>query len=306
MKKLKGLIAFMMISFGGLAQSVETKVGSIWDNTELLFYVTAGFLFVVALLVIIVALFMLQVLRYMAKDAAMEKARKLGVEYKEEPSWWENINQRLYGYVPIEKEATILLDHNYDGIRELDNHLPPWWKWLFYGSMVWGVIYFIAYHVTSSLPLQIDEYNTEVAYADEQVRKMKAANPGAVIDENTVILTTEPTELMDGKATFNNICASCHRPDGGGDIGPNLTDEFWKHGGSIQDVFKVVKNGVPNTNMVSWGGALSPEKMQNVASYLLSLQGTHPPNAKGPEGEKYVPASKESIVTDTVKTQASL
>ncbi len=306
MKKIKAIFSLMLFSFGAFAQSGNTNNGSIWDDPILLFYVTAGFMVVVALLVIAVALYMLQVLRYMAKDTAMKQAKKAGVEYVEQPGWWVQLNQKLYRYVPIEKEETILMDHSYDGIRELDNHLPPWWKWLFYGSIVWGVIYFIAYHVTDSLPLQTEEYNTEVALAEEQVRKLRAANPGEVIDENTVILTTDATALADGKEVFNNICASCHRMDGGGDIGPNLTDPYWIHGGSIKEVFLIVKNGVPNTNMVAWGGALSPEKMQNVSSYLLTLQGTNPPNAKAPEGDLYEPKPSEPVVGDTVKIQASL
>lgn len=305
MKKVKAILILMLFTFGSFAQSASTEATTLWDDPILLFYVTAGFLFIVALLVIAVALYMLQVLRYMAKDAALERAKKLGIEYVEEPSWWAKFNQKLYRYVPVEKEETIMLDHNYDGIRELDNHLPPWWKWLLYGSIVWAFFYLIAYHVTDSLPLQTEEYNTEVTYADEQIRKMKAANPGTVIDENSVVFTTEVAALMDGQQTFNNICASCHRVDGGGDIGPNLTDQYWKHGGSIQDVFKVVRDGVPNTNMVSWGGALSPEKMQNVSSYLLSLQGTNPPNAKAPEGDLFVPEVKEAVDSDTLKNQAS-
>ncbi|GAB1444927.1 MAG: c-type cytochrome [Cyclobacteriaceae bacterium] len=306
MKKVKAIFAMMLLSIGTFAQSGNANKGSMWEDPVSLFYVTVGFLIVVAVLVIVVALYLLQVLRYMAKDTAIKRAKAQGIEYKEQPSWWENLNQKLHGFVPIEKEEAIIMDHSYDGIRELDNHLPPWWKWLFYGSIIWGVVYFIAYHVTDSLPLQTEEYNTEVAQAEEQVRKLKAANPGAVIDENTVILTTEVTALADGKETFNNICSSCHRMDGGGDIGPNLTDKYWKHGGSVKDVFKVVRDGVPNTNMVAWGGALSPEKMQNVSSYLLTLQGTNPPNAKAPEGDLYEPAATKPATSDSVKTQASI
>jgi cytochrome c oxidase cbb3-type subunit 3 len=305
MKKIKAIISLMTISLAAAAQSTTAAEVSIWDDPFLIFYITAGFLFVVALLVIVVALFMLRVLNIMAKDAALERAKKLGIEYKEELSWWTKFDRWVSKSVPIEKEETILLDHNYDGIRELDNHLPPWWKWLFYVTIIWAVFYLIAYHVTNSLPLQTEEYENEVAYANEQIRKLQAANPAAQIDETTVVMVTDAGALLDGKETFNNICSSCHRPDGGGDIGPNLTDQYWKHGGAIQDVFKVVKNGVPNTNMVAWGGALSPEKMQNVSSYLLTLQGTNPPNGKAPEGELYVP-KKENTATDTVKTQASL
>lgn len=305
MKKIKITISLLFLSAMGFAQSANAAEVSIWDDPLLIFYVTAGFLLIVALLVIVVALFMLRVLNIMAKDAAIERAKKLGIEYKEELSLWTKFDRWISQSVPVEKEETILLDHNYDGIRELDNHLPPWWKWLFYVTIIWGVFYMIAYHVTNSLPLQTEEYNNEVAYAQEQIRKLQAANPGSNIDESTVVVVTDAAALMDGKNTFNNICASCHRVDGGGDIGPNLTDQYWKHGGTIQDIFKVVKNGVPNTNMVAWGGALSPEKMQNVSSYLLTLLGTNPPNAKAPEGELYVP-KKEGVSSDTTKTQASL
>lgn len=306
MKKIISLISFLMITLSGSAQSIGASEMSVLDDPFLLFYVTAGFLFIVALLVVVVALYLLRVLNIMAKDAAVERAEKLGVPYKEELSLWTRFDRWASGSIPLEKEETILLDHNYDGIRELDNHLPPWWKWLFYGTIIWAVFYLILHHVTNSLPLQIEEYDNEVAYANEQVRKLQAANPGTKIDENTVMVVTDPAGLLDGKATFNNICSSCHRPDGGGDIGPNLTDQYWKHGGSIKNIFLVVKNGVPNTNMVAWGGALSPEKMQNVASYLLTLQGSNPPNAKAPEGDLYVPKMQEVVAGDSVKTQASL
>ncbi len=301
----KIVFAMVLISTGSIAQSSATTEASVLDDPLILFYITAGFMFVVALLVIAVALYMVQVLRHMARNAAVERAEKLGIEYKEEPGLWTKFDRWVTDSVPVEKEATVMLDHNYDGIRELDNHLPPWWKWLLYGSIAWSVFYMIAYHVTNSLPLSIQEYDNEVAFAEEQIKKLQAANPGVKIDETTVVFTTEAAALIDGKQTFNSICASCHRVDGGGDIGPNLTDPYWVHGGSIQDVFRIVRDGVPNTNMVAWGGALSPEKIQNVSSYLLTMQGTNPPNGKAPEGDLYVPKA-EVTVSDTTEVQASL
>lgn len=136
-------------------------------------------------------------------------------------------------------------------------------------------------------------------------KKLKASSPTAAIDETTVQLITDANALADGKITFLNNCASCHRKDGGGDIGPNLTDEYWKHGGSIQDIFKVVRHGVQGTNMISWEGFISPEKMQNVSNYILTLQGTNPENGKKPEGELFKPKGTE-VAADTVKAQASL
>lgn len=305
---MKKIISVLMVLVSlvsvGFAQATEpTASASIWDDPMITFYVVVGFIFVVVILVLFVALYMLQVLNYMVKQAARERAAKMGVVYKEEPSFWAKIWKESNDFVPVEKEADIMLDHNYDGIRELDNHLPPWWTWLFYVTIIFSGVYLVFYHLSDTLPLPLKEYETELAKADEQARKLKAANPVAAIDETTVQLITDPAALGDGKTTFLNNCASCHRRDGGGDIGPNLTDPYWKHGGSIQDVFKVVRHGVQGTNMIAWEGFISPEKMQNVANYVLTLQGTNPENPKKPEGELYQP---KTTATDSTKVQASL
>lgn len=302
MKKLIFVFALLLSFFSGFAQTETESVSavSLWDDPMLKFYIIVGFVFVVAILVMLVALYMLQVLNYMAKQASRERAERLGIPYKEEPSIWARLWKESNDFVPMEKEADITLDHVYDGIRELDNHLPPWWKWLFYATIVFAGVYMVVYHISDTLPLQLKEYETELAMADEQARKLKASSPAAAIDETTVQLITDANALADGKTTFLNNCASCHRKDGGGDIGPNLTDEYWKHGGSIQDIFKVVRHGVQGTNMIAWEGFISPEKMQNVSNYILTLQGTNPENGKKPEGELYKPV--ESAPADSVKT----
>lgn len=274
------------------------------DNSLLLFYVVVGFVFITALLVLAVATYMLQVLNVLAKREEIARAEAQGKVYQPEPSLWAKFWQYINDFTPVEKEAAVILDHNYDGIKELDNHLPPWWKWLFYGTIIWGVFYLIAYHITDTLPLSGTEYNNEVAFANEEIKKLRAASPVAEIDENNVPATTDAALLADGKKTFLGTCASCHRPDGGGDIGPNLTDEFWKHGGTINDVYKVVKNGVTGTNMIAWGTTMSPQAMANVSNYVLSLQGTNPPNPKKPEGEQVKPSAPAAA--DSTQTQALL
>ena len=283
--------------------TTETSVTSIWGDPMISFYVVVGFLFVVVILVLMVALYMLQVLNYMVKQATKERSERLGIVYKEEPSFWSTIWNKSNDFIPIEKEKEIMLDHNYDGIRELDNHLPPWWTGLFYGSIVFAILYLIFYHVSDTLPLQLQEYETQMAQADEQARKLKASNPVAIIDETNVAIVTDPVALADGKTTFLSNCASCHRQDGGGDIGPNLTDDYWKNGGSIQNIFTVVRHGVQGTNMIAWEGFISPDKMQNVSSYILTLKGSNPENPKQPEGELYVP---KEVSSDSTKVQASL
>lgn len=287
----------MLISQASFAQ---TPSASVWDDPTVLFSVTVGFMFVVAILVLAVCVYLLKVVNTLAEQAAIEKAKRAGKEYQPEPSmlskFWDTIN----GFVPKEKEATLVLEHDYDGIKELDNHLPPWWKWLFYATIVWGAVYLVMYHIVNTLPLSTAEYNNEVAYANEQMQKLRAANPEPPIDEATVEATTDVAALADGKSTFLNTCASCHRRDGGGDIGPNLTDQYWKHGGDIKNIFKVVKNGVPNTNMVAWGGVMSPSAIRNVASYVLTLQGSNPQNPKKPEGDLFKP-QVEPVKADTTK-----
>jgi len=306
MKKLISFFtALLGLTIASFAQAAaEAPAASIWDDPMLTFYVAIGFIFVVFLLVLLVAGYMLQVIKVMTRQTAQEKSQKLGVAYKEEPSLWSKLWNKSNDFVPLEKEADIMLDHNYDGIRELDNHLPPWWKWLFYLSIVFSIVYMVFYHLTDTLPLPLQEYENELVVAQEQARKLQAANPVAAIDETNVTVATDAQAIADGKQTFLNNCASCHRKDGGGDIGPNLTDEYWKHGDDIKKIFTVVRHGVQGTNMIAWEGFISPEKMQNVSSYILTLRGTNPENPKKPEGEIYKPA--EEVKTDTVKVQTSL
>lgn len=299
---------FFALTGGVSAMAQATDAGapaSIWEDPTIMFYIVAGFLFVVSLLVLAVALYMLQVLNILANKAAEDRAAKAGVAYVPEPGVWERLWNSVNDFQTKDKEAELELDHNYDGIRELDNHLPPWWKWLLYFTIIWGGFYLLAYHVFDTLPLSKAEYETEVAVAAEKAKALKAANPGPQIDETTVEVTTDAAALADGKQTFLGTCASCHRRDGGGDIGPNLTDEYWKHGGSIQNIFKVVKSGVPNTNMVAWGGVMSPEAIRNVASYVLSLKGSNPENPKKPEGDLYNPQPAQAPA-DSAKVQAGI
>ncbi len=299
------------IAPGVFSQTADaSKSASFLDDPMLSFYLVVAFIFVIAILVLLVAVYMLQVLNIMVRQAEQEKAARLGIEIKPAPSAWQKLWDSWNALKPMEKEADILLDHNYDGIKELDNHLPPWWKWLFYFTIGFAVVYLFVFHVFDTLPSQLQEYDNEVAYAQAEAQKLKASNPVAAIDENSVEATTDALALADGKVTFLNTCASCHRKDGGGDIGPNLTDDYWLHGSKITDVFKVVKHGVPGTNMIAWDGVISPEKMRNVSSYLLTMRGSNPPNPKKPQGNliefEKGGVKADSVKMDSVKVQASL
>lgn len=203
---------------------------------------------------------------------------------EEEDAWLKGIMHKLTDATPIEEEEAVATDHNYDGIRELDNNLPPWWLAGFYISILFAVVYLLRYHVFQTSPLQEEEFRMEMAEAERQKEEYlkTAAN---LVDESNVTMLTEAGRLEAGKAIFNKNCAVCHAQDGGGGVGPNLTDYYWIHGNEIADVFSTVKYGVPAKGMIPWQDQLSPAEMQEVSSFVLSLQGTEPANPKEPQGE---------------------
>jgi cytochrome c oxidase cbb3-type subunit 3 len=219
--------------------------------------------------------------RYVAAETLREQKRF---------GWFKRKYTEMLGAKPIESEQEIVLDHNYDGIRELDNKLPPWWTSLFYISIVFAVVYFVYYEVFDG-PTQIDEYETEVAIADKEIAEFKKNNKD-LIDAETVELLTEPSDLAAGKAVFTANCVACHKDDGGGGIGPNLTDDYWILGGGIKNVFHTIsEGGRAGKGMIPWKTDLKPSEIAQVASYVLSLHGTKPAEPKAPEGEIWVDAN---------------
>lgn len=209
------------------------------------------------------------------------------------------INKILTDAVPLSEEESILLHHDYDGITELDNNLPPWWKWGFYLSIVVGIFYLINYHVLKISPLQHEEYSLAMLEAEEEVAaylKEQALN----VDENTVVFLEAETDINAGKSLFTQYCVACHLEGGAGVVGPNLTDDYWIYGDKINDVFKTIKYGA-NNGMKSWKDELNPVQMQQVASYILTLRGTNPPNAKAPEGDYYPPAEVQTNQDSTAQ-----
>ncbi|HOI30401.1 MAG TPA: cbb3-type cytochrome c oxidase N-terminal domain-containing protein [Melioribacteraceae bacterium] len=187
---------------------------------------------------------------------------------------------------PIEKEQEILLAHNYDGIRELDNRIPPWFHILFYGTIIWAAIYMLAFHVFDDGQVQSTEYKVEIEQA--KLEREFLIRTGAFINEETVKFVNDPASIAEGKEIYIKNCATCHGQSGEGLVGPNLTDDNWIHGGGIKNIFKVIKYGVPAKGMISWETQLDPKKMQAASSYIITLQGTNPPNGKAPEGEKWI------------------
>lgn len=221
----------------------------------------------------------------------------------EEGSAWDRFIKRWTKAVPVTKEADVLLDHDYDGIRELDNSLPPWWVAMFYVTIAFALVYMVYYHFSGAGPSSAQEYEFQMAQAEEEKEAFLAKQANKV-DESNVTALTDGNELAIGKTIYEANCVACHGAGGEGGVGPNMTDDYWIHGGSIKDIFKTIKNGVPEKGMIAWSAQLRPADMQRVASYIMTMRGTNPPNAKEPQGELYNPEAEESKTSANSADQA--
>ncbi len=218
------------------------------------------------------------------QKAKLEEAKSLGFK---ESDWYKKMMKAITKSESIENEDQLLLPHDYDGIKELDNTLPPWWVYLFYGCIVFAVVYLVRFEIMGG-DNQETELKNEMVQAKIDVAQYMKTAPD-LMDEKTVTLLTDKADLAVGKAIFTANCIPCHRPDAGGQIGPNLTDNRWILGGGIKNVFHTLVNGGRDgKGMISWKATLKPKEMQKVASYVLSLQGSNPVNPKAPDGEVWV------------------
>lgn len=290
MKKLKYLI-LTLISFGvNIPLWAQSDTGSFMsqmqklDSGELTLVVITGILLFVIVILLVLMIYLMSFMITVFKNENAELAAQ--------PSWWDEFKvKHLTGKLkPVgsKEEKDMMLDHNYDGIVELDNHMPPWLANVFYVTIAFGVIYFTYYSVLGLGKTQLEEYQEELRIAEIEAEKFRALAVSS-IDESSVIFDESASALSAGQRIFSANCAACHAQDGGGGVGPNLTDEYWLHGGSIQDIFRVTKYGIPEKGMIPWQDQLSPEEMQQVSSFIKSLQGTTPANPKEPQGEKYIP-----------------
>jgi len=181
-----------------------------------------------------------------------------------------------------EPKDPLLLDHEADGIKELDNNLPRWWVWLFYLTIIYSVIYVGYYHVFRAGDLQATEY-------DKEWKQGEAIKSEAIAKFESSLNSLEPSKdqavLATGQQTYTTLCAPCHRADGGGLVGPNLCDDYWVHGSNYLDHLKIIINGVPEKGMLTWRGVLKPGEIQAVASYIQTFRGTKPPNPKPREDQ---------------------
>lgn len=269
-KKLLFVFAFILLCLNNLFAASESDFPPNYYDTVAL----------ILLLVIVISL--LSIIYYEGKPKVV-KEKKASVLSK--------ISQMLTKSTPIEREKDIMFDHDFDGIKELDSKIPPWFSWLFILTIIFAAYYMIDYHVIGSGQVQHEEYAQEVEIAS--LEREALIKSGAFVNEETVTVITEASGLEAGKAIYDLNCIACHAADGGGIVGPNLTDDYWIHGGGIKNVFKVIKYGVVEKGMIAWQTQLNPNQMQEVASYVLSLHGTTPAAPKQAEGEIWVEEKTE-------------
>lgn len=290
--RVASLITLCLLPLLALAQNAGTAAVTPQNFREKMY----GTIMLVTGAVVLIAAFLV-VIRLLNTIVKMEELRVLrekGLpEVAPQPTqpsenWWQRFVAAATGTTKTDRKE-LVLDGDFDGIRQLDNPPPPWWQWAFYATIAFAVGYWAVYHFGSGPTLQ-EAYAIEMKTAQDALAARLAAQP-AVIDENTVTLLTDDAELSLGETIFQTNCVLCHGQAGEGNaIGPNLTDQYWINGGSIQNVFGVVSNGVIEKGMQSWKNQLRPVDIQRVSSFILAkLQGTNPPNAKEPQGDLWQP-----------------
>ena len=291
MKKLIPAYVRVPVIFFAIFMAMEYFIDSGDKPAFIKFPMVSVFLFVFLFLLVAIEITMSAVDNIMYQLLTEEEKIKLN-ENPNRSITDSNWYKKLVGFLvrpesSVVSEDQLLLEHDYDGIKELDNNLPPWWVYLFYASIIFGVVYMVRYEVLGADNQEM-ALQKEIAQAKIDVAEYMKTAPD-MMDEKTVTLLTDPADLAVGKELYTTNCAACHRADGGGQIGPNLTDEEWILGGGVKNIFHTLVNGGRDgKGMIAWKGTLKPKEMQKVASYIVSLKGSNPADAKAPEGEIWV------------------
>ncbi|MGZ3862160.1 MAG: cbb3-type cytochrome c oxidase N-terminal domain-containing protein [Bacteroidia bacterium] len=303
------LLLFMLASLPAFSQNkavAKSPDGYIGGIDPYTFFTFIGIIiFEVSILYVLI----ITIRKLLASGKEESHAAKPAVAVKKE----RTIIDKFNASVDIEKEEDIMFDHEYDGIRELDNDLPPWWKYGFYLTIAVAVIYLFNYHISKTGDLQETEYRKDVEQA-EAAKAAFMANSANNVDENSVKMLDNPADIAAGKEIFQGVCGTCHLKNGEGSVGPNLTDDYWLHGGSIQDIFKTIKYGYADKGMKAWKDDYSPVQIAQLASFIKSIRGTNPPNAKAPQGELYnengaaapTDSLKVTLAADSLKKDSAI
>ncbi len=284
-KAIAIIFAFGMMNDGSAA--VEMWAGFTTSQLNVILLSIIGF-------EVLIILYFANWLKAVVLPPALKEKSKKTAFWK---IWWDKMNKS----VEIEKEKDVQLDHDYDGIKELDNALPPWWVYGFYLTIVFAGIYVWRYHIAGTAPLQVQELKNEMAQAEIQQALYNEQN-AAKVDENTITYSADAGMISEGGKLFAKNCVACHAADGGGGTGPNLTDDYWKHGGDIKDIFRTISKGVPEMGMIAWGGILTAKDVANLATYVKSINGSKTAAPKAPEGTLF---QEDSAPVNTDTTDAT-
>lgn len=276
MKRLPLLVLFGSFFIGNeaLALSFNQNNEGPWllvENSDLVF------LAIINLLLVGILIYFKSIFKNLLKKFVASKKDATGSKVS------GSFSKMFTDAVPVEEEEKIIMHHEFDGIRELDNNLPPWWVAMLIATIIFAVVYVLHYHVFRTGDLQMAEYNKEMVKADAEV-KQYLSKMSMNVDETNATVMTDKKDIDAGKAIFDANCIMCHKDKGQGDIGPNLTDEYWLYTGDIKAIFKTIKIGTSN-GMPEHASKLNPIQLQQVASYVYSLPYTA---GKEPQGEKYV------------------
>lgn len=294
-------LALLLIPIALYSQSLESnvEVAMVGGISKMSFLILVG----IISLEIIIIFMMLMFFKHLAqlRRPTAEMIEKIEVrKERQKLTWLERINNTKS--LDAASEEAISLSHDYDGIGELDNPTPPWWNWMFIISVVVGIVYVWVLHVSKSVPLQIERLEIANERAEEAIQEY-LASAGDLIDETNVTYLENSNDLSAGKQIFIQVCAACHGQEGGGGVGPNLVDDYWLHGGSIKDVFSMIKYGIPEKGMPSWQTQYSAHEIAQLASYIKSIGGNEVANPKEPEGELYVPTEEGKEESESVQEE---
>lgn len=282
---LIGLLLLSQAAFSqtaGAAANTASSTASADMAAKWYFY---GFIIVIIVEIAII-LFFIRALRFLTGIDQFSK--KMAAEGKE-ATLWTKLNQ----FRPLEEEATLDTGHDYDGIHELDNITPPWFTVGFLATIIFAIVYLYRFNISHTQPNQIQEFEAQMSAAKALQDSMLKLE-GNKVDENTVVMLGQ-ADIDAGHKIFSGNCAPCHGDKGQGIVGPNLTDDYWIHGGSIHDVFKSIKYGWVEKGMKSWKDDFSPNQIAQLASFIKSLKGSNPPGAKEKQGELYVEKAEAPV-----------
>jgi cytochrome c oxidase cbb3-type subunit 3 len=277
---------------------MKEVINSSWSTGSTSADIVIVLMLITAVMILCVAILMLKVIKFYVREsinptpfatpAEREKRRleeeALQVLKEKKPSIWTKLMQLK----PMEEEKNLVMEHKFDGIAELNNPTPAWFMILFYGTIIFAIGYLLTYDVLGYGKSQEEEYIAEIEQAAEAKVAFLAnpANAANAVNENNMEQSKDEAVIKNGASLFANRCTPCHGEHAEGIVGPNLTDEYWLHGGTAKDVFKTIKYGVPEKGMIAWEKSLSAQQLSDLTNYVLSLKGTKPAGAKAPQGNK--------------------